>query len=104
MQLLLVSLATLWAWESLRGILPFAIPARLAPFCVVLVAWGLTFIHGSLIIAGASAGAVAILRVLAKAGPLPPWKLYLPSRKISLPPGARGNPPSSQVGKRVPKL
>lgn len=104
MQLLLVSLATLWAWESLRGILPFLIPARVAPFLVVLTAWGLTFVHGSLIIAGASAGAVAILRVWAKAGSLPPLKLYLPSRATSLPPMARGNPPLSQVGKRVPKL
>lgn len=101
-EFILVAFATLWAWETLRGVLPFTVNIRLAPALVAALAYGLTYLPGRVILACACAGAVAILRVLAKAKPIDPW--VFPVRKISLTPGTRGKPPSPGVGRRIPRL
>lgn len=108
-QLLLVSLASLWAWEGLRGFLPFTIPRLLAPLAVFGVACGAESVPFRFLLAAAAAGGVAVLRRLAGAGESKPFPLRdaramvrPPSRATS--PGVRGRAPVSTLGKRVPKL
>jgi hypothetical protein len=102
-QLLLLSLATLWGWETLRGLLPFYIPPRLAPLFVGALSYGATFTSHRYLLAAAVAGGVAILRVFANAGTITP--LPLPRRVPR--PGPRlhqGKAPPSPAGRRIPRL
>ena len=113
MELILVSLASFWAWETVRSLLPFGIHARFAPVCVLLVAFGLLHLPHVVVLAMACAAVVAFLRILARGpGPWSPSGALSDLREIAWPrprmsrhtmPGAQGNPPS-HLGNRLPRL
>jgi hypothetical protein len=74
LELLVLSLAVLWAWEFVLVLSPVSIPAIVQPPMVVGIAYGALHIPDKLLLAGAVAGAVALLhlviRHLADAGPV----------------------------------
>lgn len=63
MTLLLVALATFWAWEALIGLLPCRIFPLLQPFVVAGLAYSLLFVPVHVLLAGAAAAVVAVLVV-----------------------------------------
>lgn len=101
-QLILLSLAVLWGWETLRGLLPFSIPPRLAPLFVGALSYASTFLDHRAIITGAVAGGVAVLRVIANANGVTPVSIPRPRR--SGPRMHQGKAPPSPVGRRIPRL
>jgi prepilin signal peptidase PulO-like enzyme (type II secretory pathway) len=113
MILLYAALAALWAWETLRGLLPFDITPRLVPLLVVGVAFGILHLHGLWLLAPAVAGALALARKITGLTSLPPWVLpWEDIRDMIRPPrrgpgrvnpGAQGRPPPT-IGKRIPRL
>lgn len=114
MELLLLALGAFWGWEFLRGILPFPLPARLAPLAVAGIAYGLTFITPVALLAVAAAGGVALLRKAAGPNTLEPWSLpWADISMIARPPrrgpgrvrpGAQGRAPAPKIGNRLPRL
>jgi hypothetical protein len=113
MLFLVQTLAVLWGWETIRGLLPLSINARIIPLCVVLLAWGVLYLHGPFLLAPALAGGVALLRRLARLESLKPWDFPWEDVKAIARPPRRGpgrvNPgamgrPVSKVGNRVPRL
>jgi len=104
-----VSLASFWAWETLRSLLPFGVHARFAPFCVLALAFGLLHLPHVAVLAMACAAVVAFLRAVTR-GPGPwsgseLWGFIHPPRRMSrrTMPGAQGRPPPD-IGNRLPKL
>lgn len=65
--LLLLSLATFWAWETLLGLLPDRVPAQTYPFFVLGLALGLSLLPENLLSVVAAAGTVGVLRIIVRA-------------------------------------
>jgi hypothetical protein len=106
--LLVLSLATMLSWEAFRYITPVAIPVRLAPFLVFILAAGWTQILGTphfFVMSAAAAGGVAVLHAITGATGIEPWKF--PKRKSKPPKHLSSTelpelPPS--IGRRIPQL
>jgi hypothetical protein len=115
MLFLMQVLAVLWGWETIRGLLPLSVNARFIPLCVVLLAFGVLYLHGPFLLAPAISGGVALLRKLSNIESLKPWAFpyWEDIKAVTRPPrrgpgrvnpGAQGRPPKSTVGNRIPKL
>lgn len=66
LRLLVLSLAVLWAWEFVLILTPVSIPAILQPLLVAGIAYGACYIPEQILLAGAVAGAVALLHLLVR--------------------------------------
>ncbi|MFE2100853.1 hypothetical protein [Streptomyces sp. NPDC059468] len=90
-RLLLIAFATFTAWEWLRELLPFAIPAALQPLVVVGLAYEAQRVPGPWLAATAAAGVVALLHVQVRGGGVDTTPIRFPRRHPS-------------TGRRVPDL
>jgi hypothetical protein len=90
-RLLLIAFATFTAWEWLRDVLPFDLPAALQPPVVVGLAYEAQRLPGPWLAAVAAAGVVAVLHVQVRGGGSGTTSLRLPRRHPA-------------TGRRVPDL
>lgn len=66
LEILVLSLAVLWAWEFVLILSPVSIPAILQPPMVAGIAYGALSIPDEILLAGAVAGAVALLHLVVR--------------------------------------
>jgi len=99
--LILASLATFWAWETVLTVLPWEVPATLKPFLVPVLAAGALYSPEWLLWAAAVSGAVGLLHTLVRRLQETPTTIQRQRRGSGLDPGL--SLPGG-VGGRVPSL
>lgn len=62
--MIVTALAVFWAWEFVLVLLPWPVPAPVQPAVVAGLAYGAGYLPPAVVLAGAVAGAVALLHTL----------------------------------------